>query len=130
MGIGGNQPSKKMNIFRQPYQNFKTLIESKIGSFAFTSPRQSKAEQRFVTQSTGSKVIGRRENQDSSNKGVSLSTASLNQVLWCINCRKFHHGECRQGFGGCFRCGQMGHQRKDCPRNAQARGLPPKPNAP
>ena len=94
-----------------------------MGYFAFT-----RTEQRFISQSVGNRVIGRKENQGSSSRGVSLATASLNQVPQCINYEKFHHGECRLGSGGYFKCGQLDHQRKDCPNNTLARGLLQKPN--
>ena len=33
----------------------------------------------------------------------------------CGTCGKMHRGVCRQGTGGCFKCGSMDHQIRDCP---------------
>ena len=34
----------------------------------------------------------------------------------CTHCRRRHLGECQKLSGACFRCGEQGHVRRDCPR--------------
>ena len=66
----------------------------------------------------------RRENQSSFQKRASPAVTLPNQFPQCDSHRKFHSRECRKGNRGCFECGQMGHQRKNCPKLAQVRGFP------
>ena len=44
LGIEKSQLSKKINILRQPSQNFGILVESGISSFTSISPKQKRAE--------------------------------------------------------------------------------------
>ena len=34
----------------------------------------------------------------------------------CSICRKYHTGECRKATEGCYRCGDLGHYIRDCPK--------------
>ena len=45
LGIEGSQSSKKVEVFRQPNQNFRASVESGMGSFTFTSLEQRRIEQ-------------------------------------------------------------------------------------
>ncbi|XP_058783906.1 uncharacterized protein LOC131658653 [Vicia villosa] len=38
------------------------------------------------------------------------------QPPWCNKCRRKHHGNCRSGPMKCYKCGQEGHLRPNCPR--------------
>nr|GFC83347.1 hypothetical protein [Tanacetum cinerariifolium] len=38
----------------------------------------------------------------------------------CTTCGCIHPGECRRAAGTCFKCGQTGHQQKDCKKNTAA----------
>jgi hypothetical protein len=42
----------------------------------------------------------------------------------CAKCKKHHLGECLQGRGICFRCGQWGHMMRNCPQVAPQSSLP------
>ncbi|XP_028064207.1 uncharacterized protein LOC114267367 [Camellia sinensis] len=53
------------------------------------------------------------------------STASTNQsfiipsgstILNCSSYEKTHRGQCYRAIGACYRCGQVGHVMKDCPK--------------
>ena len=44
MGTGENPPSKKVNVFGQPNQSFRALVEFDVDSFAFTSLEQKSTE--------------------------------------------------------------------------------------
>ena len=35
---------------------------------------------------------------------------------FCPICRRYHTGECWKATGGCYRCGDLGHHIRDCPR--------------
>ena len=44
----------------------------------------------------------------------------------CSYCGKKHPvGECRRLSGGCFHCGNQGHQIRDCPKKQAQGGMPP-----
>ncbi|KAH0641167.1 hypothetical protein KY285_037753 [Solanum tuberosum] len=40
----------------------------------------------------------------------------------CAKCGRNHSGTCREGSAGCFKCGQNGHFKRECPKNRQGNG--------
>ena len=50
---------------------------------------------------------------------------TVNQRPTCAQCGKRHEGECRLGTAGCFTCGEVGHQARQCPQRQQERGEAP-----
>ncbi|KAH0689359.1 hypothetical protein KY289_016717 [Solanum tuberosum] len=42
----------------------------------------------------------------------------------CAKCGRNHSGICREGFTGCFKCGQSGHFMRESPKNRQDRAAP------
>ncbi|GAV58120.1 zf-CCHC domain-containing protein [Cephalotus follicularis] len=40
-------------------------------------------------------------------------------------CGKSHAGECKQGSSGCYRCGEVGHIKKDCPQQSLSEAMTP-----
>ena len=39
-----------------------------------------------------------------------------NQRPHCPTCRRYHYGECWKATCGCYRCGEVGHHIRDCPK--------------
>ncbi|XP_028104992.1 uncharacterized protein LOC114304009 [Camellia sinensis] len=70
------------------------------------------------------------------NMGTTSSTNSSNQGLTnpkggtipaCITCGRSHWGQCRQDTEACFRCGQIGHLLRDCPKLTSSTANPSAP---
>jgi hypothetical protein len=70
--------------------------------------------------STGSKPIEKRN----------FPPTAGNQTLTCHKCGKVHAGECKANEPNCFRCGQFGHFKRNCPLNAPGGSRPPGNNFP
>ncbi|XP_028075804.1 uncharacterized protein LOC114278026 [Camellia sinensis] len=45
----------------------------------------------------------------------------------CSTCGRIHWGQCRRDMGACFRCGQVGHLLRDCPKLASPTASPFEP---
>ena len=39
----------------------------------------------------------------------------------CPTCRRHHYGECWKATGGCYKCGEVGHRIRDCPKTSRKR---------
>jgi hypothetical protein len=55
---------------------------------------------------------------------------AANQALVCHKCGKVHAGECKANEPNCFRCGQLGHFKRNCPLDASRGSRPPGNNFP
>ncbi|XP_062164975.1 uncharacterized protein LOC133871563 [Alnus glutinosa] len=53
-----------------------------------------------------------------------------NQVPLCQRCGKVHAGECKASEPNCFKCGQRGHFRRNCPLDAPEGSRLPRNNVP
>ncbi|XP_062171034.1 uncharacterized protein LOC133876803 [Alnus glutinosa] len=53
-----------------------------------------------------------------------------NQATSCYKCGKVHAGECKASEPNCFRCGQFGHFKRNCPLDAPEGSRPPGNNFP
>ncbi|XP_062151919.1 uncharacterized protein LOC133860302 [Alnus glutinosa] len=53
-----------------------------------------------------------------------------NQVPLCQRCGKMHAGECEASEPNCFKCGQRGHFRRNCPLDAPEGSRLPRNNVP
>ena len=53
---------------------------------------------------------------------MSQGSSGFSEAPTCPTCQKRHRGECRMGMRGCYRCGQEGHQAKDCPMRNRIQG--------
>ncbi|XP_075515811.1 uncharacterized protein LOC142550621 [Primulina tabacum] len=47
---------------------------------------------------------------------------------WCDTCKQYHTKECYRKTGACFKCGQVGHRIKECPKNKEKGAGPRKQN--
>ncbi|XP_065866494.1 uncharacterized protein [Euphorbia lathyris] len=54
-----------------------------------------------------------------SQASYSPSIASSGNGPKCVQCGKFHSGECRKRSLGCYQCGGRGHLKKDCPSSGR-----------
>ncbi|XP_068331397.1 uncharacterized protein [Pyrus communis] len=52
-------------------------------------------------------------------RGERQGDAGRGRASVCRKCNNQHFGECRRGSGGCFTCGQMGHQAANYPQSQQ-----------
>ena len=57
----------------------------------------------------------------------SASTSTKKRTPQCTCCKKYHVGECRKLTGGCYRCGDLGHHIKGCPKSSQGKRAVPGP---
>ena len=51
----------------------------------------------------------------------SASTSTKKRTPQCTCCKKYHVGECRKLTGGCYRCGDLGHHIRGCPKSSQVK---------
>ena len=57
----------------------------------------------------------------------SASTSTKKRTPQCACCKKYHVGECRKLTGGCYRCGDLGHHIRGCPKSSQGKRAIPGP---
>ena len=53
---------------------------------------------------------------------VSQGSSGSNKLLTCLTCQRKHRGECHMRTTACYRCGQDGHQMRDCPMRNKIQG--------
>lgn len=71
-----------------------------------------------VSSSGGSNQSGSSDSGDSTSSGLGRQLQPVfsgRNRSQCALCGRFHTGPCQQGTTGCYRCGQSGHFRRECP---------------
>ena len=66
----------------------------------------------------GGFTSSRKEGTGSSSQSGQGQRQNIDQRPQCQTCGKYHSGECQWLVGGCFHCGDKGHQIRDCPRRS------------
>ena len=118
-----------------PYdlENFSRLMAAAIraeklveeGKAYYTSQKESGS--RFEKRKDPSTAISKKGKESRTVKsqrgetGLSSQTSqsqksNSNQQPKCPTCRRYHFGECRMKKGGCYKCGELGHHIRDCPK--------------
>ena len=101
----------------------KKMVNERKAFFAARGESSKKSGKR-KEQSDSSSASKKRDNRGGSDgfrkEGTRSSSQSgqgqsTDQRSQCQTCGKFHSGECRRMTGACFRCGDRGHQIRDCP---------------
>ena len=99
------------------------LVKERKAYLASQKESGSRSEKR-KDPSTAISGNGKRSKNDESQKGgTGLSSqpsqsqkSNSNQQPKCPTCRRYHFGECRMKKGGCYKCGELGHHIRDCPK--------------
>ena len=74
--------------------------------------------QNFVRQPAHSSSSGQRQTQG----GIQQNNPTKLTYPQCQTCGKFHEGECRKRVMSCYKYGEVGHIRRDCPTLVQFGG--------
>jgi hypothetical protein len=128
----GLNPHIKERVMCHEIGNLVKLVD--IASVAKRGMRESSAayepKRRAASQvsyqskrpalSTGSRPVEKRN----------FPSIAGNQALTCHKCGKVHAGECKANEPNCFRCGQFGHFKRNCPLDAPRGSRPPGNNFP
>ncbi|KAL2542757.1 reverse transcriptase [Abeliophyllum distichum] len=85
--------------------SFKTKSRQGQSSGSSHGSVQHPVDSRSQSQGSSQRTFGSRQSEGSSGT----------RFPHCQSCGRFHLGECLKGTGGCYRCGQVGHMKKDCP---------------
>ena len=109
------------------------LVKERKAFFAHQKESGSRSEKRKDHPGSSSRD-GNRSRFSGAKKGGAGSTSqsgkksSSNQKPHCSTCDKYHFGECWRTTGACYRCGQLGHQIRDCPKRQNTSGARSEPS--
>ena len=99
------------------------LVKERKAYFASQKESGSRSEKRKDLSTAISKDGKESKNVKSQKGGMGQSSqssqsqkTSSNQQPKCPTCRRYHFGECRMKKGGCYKCRELGHHIRDCPK--------------
>ena len=64
----------------------------------------------------GTNIVARGQDNQAGSVIQSMGNIETSGALYCQTCGYSHYGRCVRP-GACFRCGQPGHMKRDCPLN-------------
>jgi len=125
----GLNPRIKERVMCHEIRNFVKLVD--IASIAERGMHESSAAYELAASqatypskqpalSTGSRPAEKRN----------FPPTTGNQALTCHKCGKVHAGECKASEPNCFKCGQFGNFKRNCPLDAPEGSRPPGNNFP